>query len=152
MDGGAWWAAVHGVARSRTWLSDFTLTFYFYALEKKMATHSSVLAWRITGMGKPGRRPSMSLHRVGHDWNDLAAAARFVIAFLWRSKDLLISWLQSTSAVILEAKTIKSVTISIVFPSVCHEVMGLDTMISFFECSFLTHFFTLLFYLHQEAL
>ena len=53
MDGGAWWAAVHGVAKSRTRLSDFTFTFHFYALEKEMATHSSVLAWRIPGMGSP---------------------------------------------------------------------------------------------------
>ena len=57
MDGGAWWAAVHGVARSRTQLSDFTFTFPFHALEKEMATHSSVLAWRIPGMGKPGGLP-----------------------------------------------------------------------------------------------
>ena len=67
VDGGAWWAAVHGVARSRTQLSDFTLTFYFHALEKEMATHSSVLAWRIPGMGEPGGLPSMGSHRVGHD-------------------------------------------------------------------------------------
>ena len=67
MDGGAWWAAVHGVARSRTQLSDFTLTFHFYALEKEMATHSSVLAWRIPGTGEPGGLPSVGLHRVGHD-------------------------------------------------------------------------------------
>ena len=75
MDGGAWWAAVHGVSRSRTRLSDFTLTFHFHALEKEMATHSSVLAWRIPGMGEPGGLPSMGSHRVGHDWSDLAAAA-----------------------------------------------------------------------------
>ena len=75
MDGGAWWDAVHGVAKSRTWLSDFTLTFHFPALEKAMATHSSVLAWRIPGMGEPGGQPSMGSHRVGHDWSDLAAAA-----------------------------------------------------------------------------
>ena len=75
MDGGAWWAAVHGVAEGRTWLSDFTLTFHFHALEKEMATHSSVLAWRIPGMGEPGGRPSMGSHRVGHDWSDLGAAA-----------------------------------------------------------------------------
>ena len=75
MDGGAWWAAVHGVAMSRTWLSDFTFTLHFPALEKEMATHSSVLAWRIPGTGKPGGLPSMGLHRVGHDWSDLAAAA-----------------------------------------------------------------------------
>ena len=67
MDGGAWWAAVHGVAKSWTRLSDFTLTFHFHALEKEMATHSSVLAWRIPGMGEPGGLPSMGSHRVGHD-------------------------------------------------------------------------------------
>ena len=69
MDGGAWWATVHGVAKSRTRLSDFTFTFTFYfnALEKEMATHSSVLAWRIPGMGEPGGLPSMGSHRVGHD-------------------------------------------------------------------------------------
>ena len=75
MDGGAWWAAVHGVTKSRTRLSDFTFTFPFHALEKEMATHSSVLAWRIPGTGKPGGPPSMGSHRVGHDWSDLAAAA-----------------------------------------------------------------------------
>ena len=67
MDGGAWWAAVHGVARSRTRLSDFTFIFHFHALEKEMATHSSDLAWRIPGTGEPGRLPSVGLHRVGHD-------------------------------------------------------------------------------------
>ena len=75
MDEGAWWAAVHGVAKSRTRLSDFTFTFHFHALEKEMATHSSVLAWRIPGMGEPGWLPSMGSHRVGHDWSDLAATA-----------------------------------------------------------------------------
>ena len=80
MDGGAWWAAVHGVAKSRTWLSDFTFTFHFHALEKEMATHSSVLAWRIPGMGKPGGLPSMGSHKVGHDWHDLAAAAAAIQA------------------------------------------------------------------------
>ena len=67
MDGGAWWAAVHGVAKSQTGLSEFTFTFHFHALEKEMATHSSVLAWRILGMVEPGELPSMGLHRVGHD-------------------------------------------------------------------------------------
>ena len=67
MDGGAWWAAVHGAAKSRTRLSDFTFTFHFHALEKEMATHSSVLAWRIPGTGQPGGLPSMGSHRVGHD-------------------------------------------------------------------------------------
>ena len=75
MDGGAWWAAVHGVVKSRTRLSNFTLTFHFHALEKEMATHSSVLAWRIPGTGEPGGLPSMGSHRVGHDSSDLAAAA-----------------------------------------------------------------------------
>ena len=75
MAGGAWWAAVHGVAKSRTWLSDFTFTFHFHALEKEMATHSSVLAWRTPGTAEPGGLPSMGSHRVGHNWSDLAAAA-----------------------------------------------------------------------------
>ena len=74
-DGGAWWAAVHEVARSRTWLSDFTFTFHFHALEKEIATYSSVLAWRIPGMGEPCGLQSTGSHRVGHDWSDLAAAA-----------------------------------------------------------------------------
>ena len=67
MDRGTWWAAVHGVAKSRTGLSDFTFTFYFHALEKEMATHSSVLAWRIPGTGEPDGLLSMGSHRVGHD-------------------------------------------------------------------------------------
>ena len=67
MDGGAWWATVHGVAKSQTQLSDFTFTFHFPALEKEMATHSSALAWRIPGTGEPGGLPSMGSHRVGHD-------------------------------------------------------------------------------------
>ena len=75
MDGGAWWAAVHGVAKSRTRLSDFTFTFHFHALEKEMAAHSSVLVWRIPGTGEPGGLLSVGSHRVGHDWSDLAAAA-----------------------------------------------------------------------------
>ena len=67
MDGGAWWAVVHGVTKSWTRLSDFTFTFHFHALEKEMATHSSVLAWRIPGTGEPGGLPSLGSHRVGHD-------------------------------------------------------------------------------------
>ena len=67
MDGGAWWGAVHGVDKSRTRLSDFTFTFHFHALEKEMATHPSVLAWRIPGKGEPGGLPSMGSHRVGHN-------------------------------------------------------------------------------------
>ena len=67
MDREAWRTAVHGVARSQTRLSDFLFTFHFHALEKEMATHSSVLAWRIPGTGEPGGLPSMGSHRVGHD-------------------------------------------------------------------------------------
>ena len=67
MDGGAWKAAVHGVAEARTRLSDFTFTFHFHALEKEMATHSSALVWRIPGTGEPGALPSMGSHRVRHD-------------------------------------------------------------------------------------
>ena len=66
MDGGAWWAAVHGVAEGWTRLSYFTLTLHFHALEKAMATHSSVLAWRLPGTGEPGGLPSVGSHRVGH--------------------------------------------------------------------------------------
>ena len=79
---GAWWAAVHGVAKSRTRLRDFTFTFHFHALEKDKATHSTVLAWRIPGTGEPGGLPSTGLHRVGHDWSDLAAAATIYKTFL----------------------------------------------------------------------
>ena len=75
MDGGAWYAAVHGVAKSWARLGDFTFTFHFHALEKEMATHSSILAWRIPVTEEPGGLPSMRSHRVGHDWSDLAAAA-----------------------------------------------------------------------------
>ena len=74
MNKGAWQAAVHGVTKSRTQLSDFPFTFHFHALEKEMATHSSVLAWRIPETGEPGGLPSMGSHRVGHNWSDLAVA------------------------------------------------------------------------------
>ena len=67
MDRGAWWAAVHGVTKSRTRLSDFTFTFHFHAPEKEMATHSGVLTWRIPRTGEPGGLPSMGSHRVRHD-------------------------------------------------------------------------------------
>ena len=77
MDRGAWKAAVHGVMKSRARLTDFTFTFHFHALEKEMATHSSVLAWRIPGTGEPSGLPSMGSHRVGHDWSDIAAAAMY---------------------------------------------------------------------------
>ena len=76
MNGGAWKAAIHGVAEGWIQLRDCTFTFHFHALEKEMATHSIVLAWRIPGTGEPGGLPSMGLHRVGHDLSDLAAIER----------------------------------------------------------------------------
>ena len=82
MDGGAWWAAVHGVAKSRRRLNDFTLTFHFHGLEKEMTTHSSILAWRIPGTAEPGGLPPVGSHRVGHDWGDLVAAAAAADVFL----------------------------------------------------------------------
>ena len=91
MDRGAGWATVHGVAKSRARLSDFTFPFHFHALEKEMATHSSVLAWRIPGTAGPGGLPSMGSQRVGHDWSDLAAAAAAaVIPMLVKVYDLLV--------------------------------------------------------------
>src|SRR5574341_307624 len=78
MDRGARWAAVHGVAKSRRRLSDFTFTFHFHALEKEMATHSSVLAWRIPGMAEPGGLPSVGLHRVRHRLNSQQSEGRFL--------------------------------------------------------------------------
>ena len=87
MDRGAWWAAVHGVTKSHTLLSDFTFTFHFPAFEKETATHSSVLAWRIPGTGEPGGLPSMGSHRVGHDWSDLAAAAAAAAALWFATKN-----------------------------------------------------------------
>ena len=80
--GRAWWAAVYGVTKSQTWLSNFTFTFHFHALEKEMPTHSSVLAWRIPGTAEPGGLPSMGSHRVGHDWSNLAAATHLWVS--WR--------------------------------------------------------------------
>ena len=82
MDRGAWWAAVHGVTKSWTWLSDFPFTFHFHALEKEMATHSSDLAWRIPGTEEPGGPLSMGSHRVGHNWSDLAAAYTYIHTYI----------------------------------------------------------------------
>ena len=81
MGGGAWWAAVHGVTKSRTRLRDFTFTFHLHALEKEMATHSSVLAWRIPGTAEPGGLPSMGSHRVRHDWSDLKSC----VIWMWKT-------------------------------------------------------------------
>ena len=106
MDGGAWWATVRGVAKSQTRLSDFTFTFHSPALEKQMATHSSVLAWRVPGTGEPGGLSSMESHRVGHDWSDLAAAAvaayfylvHFLSVGMYLSYSFLLSFLPSLLA------------------------------------------------------
>ena len=87
MDGGAWWAAVHGVVKSQTRLSDFPFTLHFHALEKEMATHSSVLAWRIPRLGDPGGLPSMGSHRVGHDCDLVAAAAVVAAACMRQNQD-----------------------------------------------------------------
>ena len=96
MDGGAWWAAVHGVRKSRTRLSDFTFTFHFHALEKEMAAHSSVLAWRIPGMREPGGLPSLGSHRIGHDWSDLAEVAAAIVLTL-KLFDFIFKYVQITS-------------------------------------------------------
>ena len=83
MDGGAWWAAVRGVAKSQTWLRNFTFTFHFHALEKEMAPHSSTLAWKIPWMEEPGRLQSMGSLRVGHDWT--TSLSPFTLVH-WRRK------------------------------------------------------------------
>ena len=83
MDQGAWWAAVHGVTKSRTQLSNFTFSFHFHALEKEMATHSSVLALRIPGMGELGGLPSVGSHQVGHNWSDLAVILLMKMERIW---------------------------------------------------------------------
>ena len=97
MDRGAWWAAVHGVIKGWTWLSDSTFTFHFHALEKEMATHSSALAWRIPGMGEPRGLLCMGLHRVGHDWSDLAAAAATLLPVNVTLFESMVSQMQSSS-------------------------------------------------------
>ena len=89
MDGGAWKAAVHGVMKSQTWLSNFIFAFHFHELEKEMATHSSVLAWRIPGTGEPGGLPSMQSHRAGHDWSDLAVAVACWLSESWENSQAL---------------------------------------------------------------
>ena len=109
MDGGAWWAAVHGVTKSWTRLSDFIFTFHFPALEKAMATHSSVLAWRIPGMGEPGGLPSMGSHRVRYDWGDLAAVAAYSVNInIQQFKLVNIYWDASVSTEIHNVKEVET--------------------------------------------
>ena len=120
MDRGAWWAAVCGVVKSRTRPSDFTFTFQFHALEKEMATHSSVLAWRIPGMAEPGGLPSMGSHRVGHDWSDLAAAAASSKGNLWVLKVLLMNLnifdeLQFVTVIISDAHIVSYLSVETLF-------------------------------------
>ena len=95
MDGGAWWAVVHGVPEGQIRLSVFTFTFHFHALKKEMAIHSIVLAWRIPGMVEPGGLPSMGLHRVGHNRSNLAAAAAAKKSKSYRYADYILSLLIS---------------------------------------------------------
>ena len=113
MDGGAWWAAVHGVMKSRTRLSDFPFTFHFHALEKKMEAYSSVLAWRISRTGEPGGLLSIGLHRVGHDWSDLAT----------------IMPMSSTPATTSKLLEIVSFVCNLLFPEI---MMKIKIMFSFF--------------------
>ena len=91
MDREAWWAAVHGVTKIQTRLSDFTLTFHFHALEKEMATHPSVLAWRISGTGETGGLLSVGSHKVWHDWSNLAAVAAAADFNIAKSNKILIN-------------------------------------------------------------
>ena len=113
MNGGARKAGIHGVDEGRTRLSDFPFTFHFHALEEEMATHSSVLAWRIPGTGEPGGLPSMGSHRVGHDWSDLAAAAAGygmdVTDSFWVGGKTVISEIITTSPKMFTSKSLKRV-------------------------------------------
>ena len=117
MDGGAWWVAVHGVAKRQTRLSDFTLTFHFHALEKEMATHSRVLAWRMPRMREPGGLPCMGSHRGGYDWSDLAAAA----ACLFQSLVEVCHILSKTSSTVKQKRTLWGPSRTEPHPSTFHE-------------------------------
>ena len=107
MDRGAWWAAVSEVAQSRTRLK--RLHFHFHAIEKEMATHSSVLAWRIPETGEPGGLPSLGSHRVGHDWSDLAAAALYIPTYLPSMTVAWLEWLFSSFGISFPLPVISSI-------------------------------------------
>ena len=116
-------AAVHGVAKSRTRLSGFTFTFHFHALEKEMATHSSVLAWRIPGMEEPDALPSMGSHRVGHDWSNLAAAAH---TYIYPHASY--SYIYTDIPVLRAYDYLGFVSVNVLV--ICHNVLGTDRSLS----------------------
>ena len=116
-------AVVHGVAKSRTRLSNFTFTFHFHALEKEMATHSSVLAWRIPGTAGPGGLPSMGSHRVGHDWSDLAAAAH---AYIYPHASY--SYIYTDISVLRAYDYLGFISVNVLV--ICHNVLGTDRSLS----------------------
>ena len=116
---GAWKAAVHGVTEGQTRLSDFTFTFHFHALEKEMATHSSVLAWRIPGTGDPGGLLSMGSHKVGHNWSDLGVAVAVTVVNILRCKTRWLSQKQN------EKFTALTLTNAIVFWKLHRPGLGL---------------------------
>ena len=122
MDRRAWWVAVHRVANSQTRLTDFTFTFHFHALKKEMATHSSVLAWRIPGTGEPGGLRSMGSHRVGHDWSDLAAAADIIssvqsLSHVWLFATPWATACQASLSITNSQCLLKFMSIELVMPS-----------------------------------
>ena len=129
MDGGAWWAAVHGIAKSRTRLSDFTFTFHFHALEKEMATHSSVLAWRVPGTGEPGGLPSMGSHRVGHDWSD-SSSSRSSSSLKTRGERMYLT------VILIHCHDITSATNTMVFFSTVNLCFGFSSSDSYFVLKF----------------
>ena len=147
MDGGSWWAAVHGVARSQTRLSDFTFTLHFHAMEKEMATHSSVLAWRIPGTGEPSGLPSMGSHRVGHDWSD-SSSSNNVCTTYWLAwdlcSDLLIQFWKFWSCWIGSNLHVHSWSWAQVFIKELYEISFLNSLLSIISPEF-SHRLTLVF-------
>ena len=125
MDGGAWWAAVHGVAKSQTWLSDFPFTFHFHALEKEMATHSSVLAWRVPGMEEPGGLLSMGSHSQTR-LKRLSSSSSSHWTSMWINRNL--NWVPPRYPEVLSHslgyKTIKIPNIRYPFRKFCMRVSG----------------------------